>query len=628
MRRSLSLPPESEIVTWPRPKATAVPVQHRKGYENRVKALEAVLKGSTLQSSADLYGVDREVLSSILGAAQTLDEKGKPFGFRACVPFMRTGPALPRSGEVPLAAAPHATAQLFRAVPPIAALVDGFKGELPTRNRNSRAFNRLMTEIRHELENRKLEHAFPLNTPDKGRRAILEWIKRGRARDLAQEIVTSTDEPVSVTRLDQVLRLQPFDRAEIDEHQTDVKWHGLVPTPKGLWTAVPLSGIFFIAAVDAVLPMCYAWSLVIGRGFNQHDFLGLQSKMLTPWKRRELLSPEMRYHESAWMPNGVETFDLVIRAASLAADNHASHRSKLVISNFTDYQVGIYNLGFPESPEGRPGIESFFDFMEENVFRKLAGGFRPAKAFDDEIERTSKLRPSDHPIDIEALEDLLDIEVSRFHALPRPSLQNRSVRQVVEQQLANGQWVTQSRLTQADAEDLVTRHLTANICGNELTHDPPHVNFLDGTYRNAAMDRQYSLVGNKYRASVPFSDASRMTLYDEKGDVYAVLRARPPWARPHTLEERERARQWLKRGIFTLDDEDGGDAVAGYHRCVRKLASKLQWAADLFVKAQSGTASQAAANDAPKKPALPPDTHKGFAPLGGHVGLMNQAPKK
>lgn len=625
MRTSVTLPPNSEILTWLRPKSDALPIRSRKRYEDRVKALEAVIKGSTFQAAADLYGVDRELIAQMLATAQTLDLKGKPYGFRACLPYSRTALPVPGSADVPLAAAPHAFAQLVRAVPEVATVLDDFKGELPTRNRRSAAFNRLMGDIKRILERANLGHAFPLNTPDKGRRAVLEWLKRVRHREEEQDIKSSTDAPVSVTRLDQVLRLKPFDRAETDEHWTDVSWHGLVPTPKGGWCSVPLSGIWFIATVDSVLPMVYAWTLVVGRSFNEQDFLRVQSKALTPWKRRNLIVPDLYYHERAWMPNAVESFPYVLRACTQAADNHASHTSRLVLANFRNYQVGVLNHGYSEVPEGRPNIEALFNFVEEEVFRPMAGGFRPAKSFGDEPERVGKLRPSDHPIELVALEDYVDVMISRFHALPRPSLQNRSVREVVEFELANGLWPTQSRLTENDAADLVSRSLVAKICGDG-EGEPLHVNFLDGTYRHDSLDKKTLFAGKKFHATVPFSDASRMTLYDEEGDVFAVLHARPPWSRPHTLEERERARQWLKRGIFAVGDD--GDAVGAYHRCVRKLASTLQWAADLFVKDQSGHTSSGAANDAPPTAKLPADTLKGMTPRRGHVGLLMQVPKK
>ena len=626
MKRLLTIPPCSELLTWSRPKSSQVPQRSRQRYDARVSAVEAVIKGSTLQAAAKLYGVDRDLLAKILADTQKLDEKGQPFGFRACLPWARTGPAVPRSTEAPLAAAPHALAQLLQAVPSVAKLVDDFKGELPTRNRQSRAFNRLMSDFKRALESANLGHAYPLNTPDKGRRALLECLKRIRRREMEHDIARPTDAPVSATRLDQMMVLQPFDRAEIDEHWTDVKWHALVPTPQGLWHSVPLSGLWFIALIDAVLPMCYAWTIVIGRGFNHQDFLRVQAKALTPWQPRELIVQGLTYDANSWMPNAASSFDQVLRPASLAADNHASHSAKVVVANSRDHQVGVINHGYPEVPQGRPNIEAFFKYMEEAVFRPLAGGFRPAKALNEEPERTSKLNPADYPIDLIALEDVIDVHVSRFHVTSRPSLQNRSVREVVEAQFAAGMWPTQSRLTETDAADLVAEHFIARVCGNPSTNDLPHVNYLDGTYRDTKLDKRTNLIGEKYRASVSFSDASKMTLYDENGNVFVILQARPPWSRPHTLEQRRRARQWLKRGIFRVDED--GDAIAAYHRCVKDRASKLTWAADLFLKEQGGRTTQPTSQSQPSKSTLPPDTMKGITPRGGHIGLLDRGTKK
>jgi hypothetical protein len=627
MRHALSIPPDSEVATWSRPDEKALPEAIRARYQDRIRALEAVIKGSTLQEAAKLYGVDRNLLAKMVETASKLDAAGKPFGFRVCVPWTRHGPATPRGTEAPLTAAPHALTQLFRAVPTLGQLVEQFRGELPRRNRRSRQFELLFADFKRALHAANLDHAYPLNRPDRGRRSLLEWFKRDRRRELEQEIAAPTDDAASVTRLDQMFALQPLDRAEFDEHSIDVKWHGLVPTPKGLWCSVPLSGLWIVAMVDAVLPICYSWTLAVGRSFTYQDVLRTQAKALETWQPRKLIVPGLEYAPNAWMPNAAPNSDVVFRTASVAMDNHASHVGKATTNTLRDFQTGVINHGYSGVPEGRAHIESFFAYLEENCLRLIAGGFRPAKALTDEPTQTTSLRPEDYPIDVVALEDVLDVHISRFHVTPRDSFQDQSARDVFEAQIASGLWVTQSRLTANDAADLVVEHLFVTIRGNKKTNDLPHANFLDGVYRSPKLDQRWSLVGSRFRASVPFNDASKMTLYDSHGNVFVVLRARSPWSRSHSLEERRRARQWLKRGVFRVDEE--GDAVGAYHRCVRDLASKVQWAADLFVKGHGGSAAEHVTERPTKRSsALPPDTMQGMAPRGGHVGLIKRASGK
>ena len=623
MRHSLSIPPNSEIATWPRPDEKMVPEAVRNRYHDRVRALEAVIKGSTLSDAGKLYKVDRNLLSTLIENAQKLDECGRPFGFRVCLPWSRTGPATPSDSGAPLAAAPHAFAQLLLAVPTARQLVSQFRGELPKRNRRSRAFETLFAEFKRCLKAANLEHAYPLNTHDRGRRALLDWFKRDRRRLLLNDIATPSDDATSVTRLDQMFALQPLDRAEVDEHWIDVNWHGLVPTPNGLWCSVPLSGLWIVAMVDAVLPICYSWTLVVGLSFSHQDLLRTLAKALAPWERRKLIVPGLEYAANAWMPNAVSSSNLVFRTASLALDNHASHIGKATTNNLRDFQVGVINHGYAGVPEGRAHIESFFGSLEESCLRLIAGGFRPAKTLEGKPEKTSNLRSEDYPIDLVALEDVIDVHISGSHVEPRDRLQNRSARDVFEAQLESGLWVTQSRLTASDAADLVAEQIFVTIRGNRKSNDLPHANFLDGTYRNQKLDQTWSLVGSKFRATVPFNDASKMILFDTEGSVFVVLRSRSPWARPHSLEERRRARQWMKRGIFKVDEE--GDAIGAYHRCVRDLASKLQWAADLFVKGHGGGASEHAKQlPSPTHPPLPADTMKGIAPRGGHAGFIKR----
>jgi hypothetical protein len=623
MRHEFSFPPDSEILAWPRPDRKTILKKHQADFDKRVAALTAVVKGSSVQAAASLHGVDRTTLTQMAQAAPELAEDGKPYGFRVCVPWFRRAVAQPTKIEVPLVAAPHAFTQLVLALEAVRNLLINYQGGLPARHQRCSAFEMLFRQFKKILRDASLDHAFPLNTPDKGRRALQNWIQRRQKHLLDLGMTVDGDDGISATRLEQFFTLKPLDRGEFDAHRTDVDWHAMVPTPDGMWKVVLISTIWLLVLIDVVSLVVYAWMLVVGKGYNQLDQLRTYAKALTPWSPRTLIVPGMRYAPGAWMPGMVDDSGQIRRLVTAAMDNAMAHVAKLATASLGEFQLGVVNLGFANVPEGRPNVEAFFKLIEDRVLRFIAGGFRPPKELEDSKQKVSKLSPTDHPVDLEALEDLLDVIISAYHVTEHLGLQGRTPKEVFQSHVENDGWTTRSSLTASDAIDLLTIRVDVTVRGSKGDKVLPHVNYEGARYRSPKLNARWDLIGTTFKASLPFGDIRAMSLFDDKGDLFVVLRSLPPWAAPHTLEQRRKAIHWRNRGLFEIPES--GDALAAYHTCVRANAGKLQWAADLFVKENLG----GAANSLPEprsRPSTfqPVDTLAGLAPRGGYVGLTTR----
>lgn len=582
MKKDIAVPPFCVSANYPMPGRDFVKKKHLAKFDQRVLALSAVLDGASIQQAARTYGVDRSTLTSMTEAASTLAPDGKPFGYRVCIPWYRVAESVVTRVEVPLASGPGAFARLLAALPDLKELVLSYKGKLPAHNEPSAKFEVFFRKFAAYLKGKELECYYPLNSSDRGRRALQNWIKRERkgVRDL--QMGDNEDAAYTLTRLDQLLTLQPLDRVELDGHRTDCDWHAQVPTKDGKWTTELVSAIWVLAAIDVVSLAAFPCTLVVGPSYDRYDVLETFANTLRPWEPRKLIVPNLRYAPDAWMPTMNCVAGDVHRPASTAIDNFLAHKAKITTENIGDHQLGVVNLGFPHVPEGRPNIEAFFKRLEDAVLRQLAGGYRPPDEQSGKKQFVSTKSSKNYPVNAEALRDLIDVEISAYNITPHPALQHRTPREVFESHIHDGMWTTQSFLTAEDTEQLLVLHKSVTIRGNKRKGVLPYVKYQHAKYRSKKLNNRYDLVGRTFWASIHSHSAHQMSIWDEDGNLLVVLQALRPWGVPHSLQQRSAVLKCVQRGILHIEGTD--DALAAYHEFVRAKASELQWATDEYLK--------------------------------------------
>lgn len=621
MKNDIAAPSVCVASTYPKPSRDFVKKKYLADFDKRVLALSAVLDGASIQQAAKANGVDRTTLTAMTEAVTKIAPDGKPFGYRVCIPWYRVTDSEVSQAEVPLASCAGAFTQLLVALPELKAFVLSFKGKLPSHNNPSPKFDVFFKKFVSHLKGKRLECHYPLNCGDSGRRALLNWIKREREALLDLHVAENEDVDFTLTRVDQLFKLQPLDRVEVDGHIIDVEWHAQVPTRDGKWTSEQISGIWILVGIDVVSQAAFPCTLVIGPAYDRYDLLDAFANTLRPWKPRELIVPTLQYAFGAWMPTMARDAAGVYRPALVAVDNALAHKAMMVTENFGDHQLGVINLGFPHVPEGRPYIEAFFKRLEAAVLRLLAGGFRPGKERGAKKKKVSTKSAKNHPVNIEALRDLMDVEISSYNVTPHPALQNRTPREVFEGHIDDGMWTTQSFLTTEDAAELLVLHLNVTIRGDKRKGVIPYVKFQHARYRSSKLTHRWDLVGKTFRASIASDSAHQMSLWDDDGNLFVVLRALRPWGIPHSLQQRSAILKCTKRGLLSIEGTD--DALAAYHAFVRTKASEIQWAADAYVKEGLKETQQAPAQ---AKPSLLDhlDSLSGLAPRAGRVDLRQR----
>jgi len=599
-----------EVQAWPEPIITTLSAAKQGQYEKRRSALLAMANGVSMKAAANKHGVREGTLRETLKKARTLSADGAVWGWRACAPYHVRGES-PGPVRLPEKAVPSAFKQLVRHVEGLQNLLDGFKGVLPTRVKRSSQFEKFFEKVLAHLRVRVGNTGYPFNASDKGRRALLEHLKRARQRIVEPQPEDEANEATEAKQLQQVFALDAMERLEFDAHKMDAELYMEVETTQARSILRKIPYVWLLVVIDSISRLILGWSLVMGRAYTQVDVLRVFSKSLLPWERRDLLVPQMKYVAGSGI--GTSCIDgQVLRGILMAADNAMAHHAKLTTTNLAQFQHGVIHLGRPRVPETRGILEAMFRQIENGAIRMLPGGFEPARDHETPQHATTFYNPKDYPINLEAMHDLLDVIMAGHNATSLDSLHDHSALDVVRRHVQAGRWSFESSRNAEDAERLMLDLQWVTIKGNAKDGRQPYVNFLRARYRGFGMRARWDLIGKKYLASYNLNDLRYLNLIDENGELFAKLTALPPWSRTrHDFDLRKLISRWSKRGLFSIAGVD--DAVDAYRAYVKSHAHTSPLAPTQMAHLHSRPDIARPASDASSECA--------FVPRGGPVNF-------
>lgn len=330
-----------------------------------------------------------------------------------------------------------------------------------------------------------------------------------------------------------------------------------------------------------------------------------------PWEPRELVVPDMQYVPGSGIGTVPATGELQ-RGSLTAADNALAHQAKLTTTNLTQSVRGVLNLGRAYVPETRAILEAFFRQIENGAIRHLPGGFEPARDRDTPKRATTPHGAERHPLNPQALHDLMDVVIAGFDATQLAALGDQSPMDVVRRHGKTSGWTFVSSQSDKDAGQLTRKRVQVVIKGNKKEGRQPFVNFMRARYRAFGLTDRWDLVGKTFNAFLSVEDLRRLTLLDEHGDVFVVLTALPPWGRTqHDFDLRKLIIRWSNRKLFSIAGVE--DAVAAYRDFVRLNAERLPLAADQVARNWPLHAQRGRESDVAPTPS--------FTPRGGHVSF-------
>ncbi|MBH1567316.1 hypothetical protein I5U58_08060 [Stenotrophomonas maltophilia] len=571
-----------ELATWYRPNVNELREEDRDSYRRAEAALLGVVTGQfSLARAAKLHGLCRKRLKRMVAHAPGVNADGMANGFRVCVPYgiyQRT-PATSGEALIPLSGGPGSMAQLLQALPAVRGLVERFRDPLPP-GRASGAFSRLHERVCAELRRLDLCDHYPLNTPDRGRRALLDYLRRDRLTAVVPG--TLELEPLAVQKLEDAFRGRLFDRTEFDAHRIDVEGTLSVALPDGGVAERPITTLWLLAEVEVRSRAIVSWPLRVGRGYNNLDVANCLASGLRPWTPRELTIPDLAYAPGAGMPTGLEPALASRRSRSIALDNALAHSALELESSLCRSRGGVIIFGRAHEPRSRPIVEQLFSRLERGALRRIPGGFEPAKAHSESKRRISKVSGSEHYFNLGAFEELLDVIIANYNATPHPALGSLSPLQFLRSQPCSAFAFCPDGAEQ-DAADLCTVLVPLVVHGNKSQGVVPHVNKYV-KYRGPGLEGRWELIGKTVLARVNRSDLRTLTLMKSVTAPLCSVRAAAPWARTaHDETTRALIMQWIKnRSGFSVFGADC--AVAAYVSFLKNRMQTSQLAADQLAR--------------------------------------------
>ena len=567
---------------WLRPDLRLVGEKHRDETARRCDALAAVLQGASLRRAAERHDVNRRTLSSVIEKAFQIGHDGRPLGYRACLPYSNSRASAHVAKEMPTHGSAHALQQLFDVHPDIKQMLESYKGALPP-GHIPPGFGRLIGSIRVLLIERGCQAKWPLNTADKGRRAFTSYVRRIRRQAIVDGAPTEPiAELATIQRIDQLFALDPFDRCEFDAHRIDVEWCLMVPNARGEFVPMSISEIWILAIIDAASTAILGWKIVVGKAYTALDVAQCFASAMRPWEPRDLIVPSLQYVPGAAMPSSLNMSMPVMLGRLTAMDNAKAHKAKLPLQSWLCAHYGVINFGLPHVPEARPHIETFFNRLEQGALRQLPGGFKPHRRFV-EATKTSIWVAKDHPVHLQALEDLMDVVISGHNVSPIPARQNRTPIGIIStyQQCA-GFWMAPP-VNETNAKLLTTICVDLKIKGSKTRDKAVHVQFLGVDYRHLDMNKAWEMLGQTYKAIIDLEDLRTITLVDNSLRPIRTLKAADPWCRRrHDVTTRRRILKLIRSG--ELEIRGVACAIAAYAQFTASKAAHSTHATDQLAR--------------------------------------------
>lgn len=585
MREPIEIYSPDELASWPRPIREAIKLELQSRYDNGSAALTAVLSGeSCLTQAAHDNHLCRKRLKAMVRRAGKIAQDGMRYGYRVCVPWGAYFRDASDSAQVemPRAALPHAMAAVLACHPALRDLVETYSHPLPP-GRPPKTFIRLHDKLLAHLRGLDLNDFYPLNQPDRGRRALLRYIRQRRVDTWAPPTFEEAAEAKTV--LVDIIRGHLYSRAEADAHRIDIEAVLGVKMPNGGVVKRPITTMWLLCEIETESRAILGWSLRVGRGYNNLDLSTCIASSLYPWVRRELTIPDLEYHPGAGLPSGLPGEVGARRVRSVALDNAKAHHAIDFEQAFCSAHGGILVYGRAHEPRSRPIVEQLFSRLEHGAFRDLPGGFEPATRLGRDKIRISNFAPNDFPIQLHLFEELLDVIIANYNASPHPALGSLSPLQFLQMHPPRGFDFT-PETAERDAVEIGTVVVSLTVHGNRQEGIPPHVFYKYSRYRCPELDGKWEMINKKVTARVNRHDLRTLLLMRSVTKPLCMVRAAAPWDKSrHDETTRTQIMQWAKQpGGFSLVGVSC--AVEAFVAHLRRLAPNNPKAVDQLARMQ------------------------------------------
>lgn len=579
-RRRLS---EEEVAQWPTVDEGLISnAKHRAVYKRRVAAIALLVGNASALTAAAAAKISDRELRRLVSRCRAISPDGRVWGYRALVSNFRTK-AYCRTKELgsdPEGAVDPESLNVYRE--PASSGMAGAFGRLLRDRSDIReglidALGRAGPEAykRLSMKGRKLhlrflslckdagltENDYPLNTLEKGRRSLFEWVHRVYLPRYASAYVKAEHGADAAVTFDHEkdgpFRQPPakdWDEFQLDEITLDVAARYELLDPSLLPISLELQRCKIIICLDVGSKSVAAWRLVLAREPNVCDLLEVfWDAIAGPPKRAESI-PNLDYNDGAGYPCSVLPQLRYRVPRRILLDNSLAHLANAFRSALLNVCASEVHLGKPKDPKARAEIESENSSLVRKHVHELPGttGSQPK----DPLRKRAK-QPLNKLVRVCDVEHDLDVYFANRNGEARESSNFISpierLRYSLKHSLIDPISLTHDKRHQ-HFFGLVEK---VKVKGDLKNGRRPFVNFCGKRYRGKALNNFVGLLGKMLIARATPRDLRTLTLFDEKGAELGTLRAEGKWgAIPHDLRLRRLFSKLKRQGSLGTQAED------------------------------------------------------------------------
>ncbi|MDE1997884.1 MAG: hypothetical protein KGI52_03040 [Burkholderiales bacterium] len=566
----------------------------------RVAALSLYAQGQPLALLSQETAVTIGSIYRWIDRAQQIHADGRPWGYRALLPYIRvktyertSEPKVLKEGKAGNAGA---FTQLLIRYPKLERqlrkeLTSGAVKLMPSINEQGRLQGVVGALGRFQSTCRELGLTaadYPLSQRDKCVRSLARHLRASLKADaqLTAKAAGVRVKPSSALRGDVRDAPRAFDTVEFDAHKLDLRLKVILDRdPIGGEHAVPIERAWLLAVIDVATRCILGWHLVFGKECNRFDVIEALRRAVLPIPRPQLDIPGARLIDSGGYACEVMPQTQYAVWRQIRLDNARAHLSADCLDLLCDTLGCQVDFGPAYHPDDRPFIERYFATVVQTFSRRLPGAIEP-KGESDRMRLLGQLRDKKRAdrlvVSAQELDELLAMMVWNYNGTPHSSLGGLTPLEAMQHHvLGIGRQAVRLRhlpIVLQKQPRLLHDPIDCVVHGNSARGERPHISYLHVRYTSGQLASRSDLVGKAIHVHVDPQDLRALTAVTSDGEILEPLWASGPW-RNHVHSA------WLRREFFAakrrkqLDSADGADPIASFVALRKKAASKSKRAA-------------------------------------------------
>jgi putative transposase len=531
-------------------------------------------------------GISQTSLPRLARRCLRLADDGRIQGFRACIPYLRTG-QYSRTAELSHVPPGERTGMagalglILKRFPDIEQLLGKY-----AKNEAKR-----LAVPEHKLRPCDLHRIFlrcladkgigptewPFTTKYRGLRSIQQFMKGILDRNFARTTMAREDSAARAhlsvgTGISSLLSFdEPYDAVEIDAYKMEAHVTVAFHTPEGLETDLRLDRLNLIAVVDRFSSAVLAYTVVYRPEVNADDILKvIRDAANATWSPMELTIPDLRYPKGSGLPSGViEGAQGALWSATLF-DGALAHLSSAVHARARAALGFAVNWGPVAHFERRPNVERTFNQIARTLFKRLPSttGASPQSGRADEAER----KAVEHRVRAAEVEQLLDVAFAQHNATPSEGLSHLTPLEAIQYFVDRPErFELRKRPVGTPAEAGFKQYESAVVRGDRKAGRRPYIQVDRVHYTNPVLATSGHLIGTRLLLEVDEDDMRQVRAFLANGAELGFLKAHGKWGvTKHSRRTRKAINSLITKRLITVTNFDDPMQVYMRHLATQK----------------------------------------------------------